>query len=380
HRLRNALDPGPRTGMTPRRHLRRRLAALLSLLALALTTAGCTSPSPQPSPTLTTPASTPSASPTPKALPWGPTPQEVQAAIETASTMSPEEAAGQVILARYEGTDPDKPADLLRRYHLAGVVLFAENVKSLDQVLATGEAVQEAQTAIGRSWPAIVSTDNEGGLVQRLSSATGPWTSFPEYMSAGAADDADVVHDAAHAMAIELRASGVNLNFAPVADVTIGAKDAVIGTRSAGGDPGRVADAVTASVHGFADAGILSSLKHFPGHGSLTVDSHKGLPVQTASAATLAERDLVPFQAGVEAGAPMVMMGHIAVQAWEAKVPASQSPVAYQKLREQIGFTGVAVTDGMDMSAITDSYEPGQIAVTALQAGADLLLTPADVG
>src|SRR5699024_10789750 len=178
-------------------------------------------------------------------------------------------------------------------------------------VLATGEAVQEAQTAIGRSWPAIVSTDNEGGLVQRLSAQSGPWTSFPEFMSAGAADDADVTHDAAHAMAIELRASGLNLNFAPVADVTIGAADAVVGTRSAGGDPQRVADAVTAAVHGFADAGILSSLKHFPGHGSLRVDSHEELPVQEASAATLTNRDLVPFEAGVQAGAPMVMMGHI---------------------------------------------------------------------
>src|SRR5699024_4780338 len=110
-----------------------------------------------------------------------------------------------------EGTDPHKPADLVRRYHLAGVVLFADNVKSLDQVVATSEAIQEAQGAIGRSWPAIVSTDNEGGLVQRLSAQTGPWTSFPAYMSAGAAHDADVVHDAAHAMAIELRASGLNL-------------------------------------------------------------------------------------------------------------------------------------------------------------------------
>lgn len=370
--------------MRRRRSPGRPWATLLSLLTMAmavsLSVAACTSPSPQPEPTPTIRSSTTATGrPTPEPLPWGPTPDEVEAAIETASTMTPGEVAGQVILARYDGTDPHTPADLLQQYHLAGVVLFGENVKSLDQVVATGKAVQKAQSSIDRSWPAIVATDNEGGAVQRLSAESGPWTSFPAFMSAGAADDTQVGHDAAYAMAIELRASGLNLNFAPVADVTVGAADAAIGTRSAGSDPQGVAAAVTAAVDGYSDAGILSSLKHFPGHGSLTVDSHQGLPVQDADAATLADRDLIPFQAGVDAGAPMVMMGHIAVQAWDPDVPASMSPVAYQKLREQIGFTGVAVTDGLDMGAITEAYEPGQIAVQALTAGADLLLTPPDV-
>ncbi len=367
--------------MRPRGRHRPGLAALVALLLGALTLTACTAPAggPTPTPPPTT-APSPSPSPTPEPLPWGPTEPEVQAAIETAATMSPEEVAGQVIVARYPGTDPAAAAEQLARYHLAGLVLFGENVSSLEQVRATAEAIQAAQSEAGRSWPAIFAVDNEGGTVQRLSARTGPWTSFPAFMANGAAHDPDVTRAAAEAMAIELRASGLNLDFAPVADVTIGAEDAVIGTRSAGDDPELVAGVVSAAVHGFTDGGVISSLKHFPGHGSLQVDSHQGLPEQEAGAGELAERDLVPFQAGIEAGAATVMVGHISVQAWDPGVPASLSPVAYQHLREDLGFTGVAITDGLDMGALTNTYSTEEIAVQALAAGADLLLTPSDAG
>lgn len=359
--------------------------ALAALLMGALALTGCTPSGPANPPTTppeetTEPSPSQSSSPSAEPLAWGPTEAEVDAAIATASSMSPEEVAGQVILARYPGTDPAAAADQLTQYHLGGLVLFSENVDSLDQVVATSEAVQEAQAELDRSWPAVFSVDNEGGLVQRLSAASGPWTSFPDFMAAGAAGDAEVTHDAAQAMAIELRASGLNFDFAPVADVTIGADDAAIGTRSAGDDPERVAATVSAAVEGFTDGGVVSSLKHFPGHGSLTVDSHENLPEQTASARELAERDLVPFQAGVDAGAATVMMGHIAVDAWDEDLPASLSPAAYEHLREDLGFTGVAITDGLDMGALTNSYGPDEIAVMALDAGADLLLGPTDVG
>ncbi|QOR72810.1 beta-N-acetylhexosaminidase [Ruania alkalisoli] len=293
--------------------------------------------------------------------------------------MSPDEAAGQVILARYPGTDPDAAAAELTQYHLGGLVVFGANVDSTEQVAQTAAAVQEAQADLGRDWPAIMAVDNEGGLVQRLSAATGDWTSFPPFMAAGAADDAAVVSDAAEAMAIELRATGINYDFAPVADVTIGSADPVIRDRSPSGDPDRAARAVEAAVQGFADGGLLSSLKHFPGHGALTVDSHEDLPVQSASADELAERDLTPFRAGIEAGAPTVMMGHISVEAWDPGVPASLSPEAYRVLREELGFTGVAITDGLDMGALTQTRTSAEIAVEALAAGADLLLGPVDV-
>ena len=293
--------------------------------------------------------------------------------------MTPEQVAGQVMLSRYLGTDPAAAADLVSRYHLAGVILFGDNIASLDQVVATGATLQAASVADGRDWPAIFSTDNEGGIVQRLNAQTGPWTSFPEFASAGAAGDADVVSAAAEAMATELRASGLTVDFAPDADVTVGPADVAIGTRSAGSDPHQVASAVDAALAGFAAGGVISTVKHFPGHGSLTVDSHQALPVQSATAAELAAGDLVPFAAAVEAGVPMVMMGHIAVTAWDPGVPASLSPAAYRVLREDLAFTGVAVTDGLDMGALTQTRTSAQIVVEALGAGADLLLGPTDV-
>ncbi len=312
------------------------------------------------------------------ALAWGPTEADLAQATERAAQMDEEDLAGQVIIARYAGTDPASAAAMVAEYRLGGVILFADNITSPDQVRHTAEAVQEAHEDLDRDWPAAVSVDNEGGLVQRMSGATGDWTTFPPFAAAGAAGDEAVVAGAMAAMARELRASGVTMNFAPVADVSIGPQDPTINTRAAGSDPEVVSAAVTAAVEGFADGGVLSSLKHFPGHGALTVDSHEVLPVQPATGEELTDRDLVPFRAGIEAGAPMVMMGHIAVDAWDEGVPATLSPQAYRILREDLGFTGVAITDGLDMGALTATRTSGQIAVEALAAGADLLLTPAD--
>ncbi len=317
--------------------------------------------------------------PAEEALPWGPTPSEVQEATEIASEMSDDELAGQVIIARYGGTDPAIPAALVADYNLAGVILFTENVTSAAQVRETAEAVQDAHADLGREWPAAISVDNEGGLVQRMSGASGEWTTYPPFAAAGAVDDDGVISEAYAAMGNELRGSGVTMNFAPVADVSIGAQDPTINLRAAGSDPEVVSSTVQAALDGFAEGGVLTSIKHFPGHGSMTVDSHEELPVQTASSDELAQRDLVPFEAGIEAGAPMVMMGHIAVQAWDEGEAASMSPQAYRVLREDLGFTGVAITDGLDMGALTADRTPSEIAVDALDAGADILLTPQDV-
>ncbi|QGH70388.1 glycosyl hyrolase family 3 [Pseudactinotalea sp. HY158] len=387
----------PRFGVwTAQRACRRRrgraggLAALTAVLT-AFALAACTSPTGTPGSTgtpgpgesatnggaATSSSPTPTTPPPPPPLAWGPTEADVQGWIDEAAGLDLAEAAGQVIIARYSGTDPATPADLVRKLDLGGIVLFAGNIASLDQVIATGEAIQAAGEDLGRDWPTIVSADDEGGRVQRLSGARGPWTTFPSFSHAGDAP-AKVVREAMAAMAIEQRASGLNTDFAPDADVTIGPADPTIGDRSASEDPDKAAAAVAAAVEGFTAGGVLSSLKHFPGHGALTVDSHKALPVQEDTTAELEERDLVPFRAGIEAGAPMVMMGHIDVEAWDPGVPASMSAAAYDYLREELGFTGVAITDGLEMGALDAIGDAGDIAVTAIGAGADLLLGPTD--
>jgi beta-N-acetylhexosaminidase len=367
--------------------MRRRQLALAAL-AGALLLVGCTdpqgggepTPTGEPSPSTTSPTPAPSESPTAEpTLAWGPTEVDLEQAMADAAALSDEAAAGQVLIGRFSGTDPAAAAAAVSELDLAGVVVFANNVDSLDQMIAVGDAVHEAVGAT-RDWPGIVSVDNEGGMVQRLSGATGPWTTFPPFQVAGAASSSPEVISAAYAaMGRELLASGITMNFAPDADVTVGPADVTIGSRSAGSDPDRVADTVVAAYEGFTAGGVLTSAKHFPGHGSLEVDSHESLPVLDASTAELASRDLVPFQAAVDAGVPMVMMGHIAVSDWDPGVPASLSPAAYSYLRTELGFTGVAVTDGLDMGALTSTYTDAQIAAQALIAGADLLLGPTDV-
>ena len=379
---------------------RRRLS--LALAAVAATgLVACTPSTPDPTPEPTSPTDEgsetatgsgeagpdPSASPSPSPSepadypnPWGPTPEEVDPATEEAAAMSADEVAGQVIVSTIVDPRPDVVAAHVEDFHLGGVILMGEAVTSLEQVAALTDAVQQAHSGSGRDWPALVSTDNEGGTVQRLDSTAGPWTDFPEFAVAGQAaanDDDGAVTDAYTAMGRELRGAGINTDWAPVADVTVPGQDAIIGGRSASSDPAIAARTVGAATRGFLDAAVLPAAKHFPGHGSLTADSHETLPSLTRGDDELAAQDLPPFESAIEAGTPMIMVGHIDVTTWDPGVAASVSPEAYRVLRDELGFSGVAVTDGLDMGALTPVGDPGDIAVAALDAGADLLLGPA---
>jgi beta-N-acetylhexosaminidase len=357
-----------------------RALAALTLAALGACSAG---PSAQPAPGRTSPApagspsaTAPRTAPAPAALPWGPTEADLDAARAAVAAMGLEQLAGQVVVARYAGTEPATAGDLVARHHLAGVILMGDNVAGPDQVRATAGAVQAAVAADGRGWPGVVAVDQEGGTVARVGS---PATEFPTFMTHGAARDANATRAASAASGTELRSLGFTVVFAPVADVTSGQDDPTIGSRSASDDPARVSAAVTAALAGYEDAGIVAVVKHYPGHGSVPADSHETLPVQPATPDVLAARDLVPFSAAARAGARAVMTSHIAVQAWDPGVPASLSPAAYTALRTTTGFAGVAVTDALDMAAVTGAAAPGDAAVGALAAGADLLLMPPDV-
>lgn len=337
-----------------------------------------------PSPTGDEPGQTPTATatPTPKPLPWGPMPKDLADAADLVATWTPEQLAGGVTVARYGGTDPGTPASLVKELHLAGVIVMGDNVAGADQVAATAVAVQQAAADDGRDWPAIVSVDQEGGRVERF---TGEVTAFPTLMTGGAAVAGDpdtgarAVSGAAQAAGAQLRALGFTWVNAPVADVTIGPSDPTIGSRSPSADPALASRVVVAAVEGYREAAIVPVVKHYPGHGSVTVDSHEALPVQDASLAALRARDLAPFAQAAKAGAPVVMMSHLAVDAFEPGVPSTLSSAAYASLRSDAGFEGVAITDALDMAAVTAEYGAGGAAVKALAAGADVLLMPSDV-
>jgi beta-N-acetylhexosaminidase len=297
--------------------------------------------------------------------------------------MTLEEKAGQVLMPSYGGTDAEAQAGTIERLHLAGSIIMGENVPldAQNQVdpaamAAVNARLAQATRADGRGWPGLIGVDQEGGVVARLGA---PLTEWPAPMSYGAAGSVPLTKDAGRALASELAPLGFNVDFAPDTDVTIGPADPTIGARSMSGDPDSAARLGVAFSQGMQEAGLLPAVKHFPGHGSVTVDSHQSLPVQPAGVAELSARDWKPFQAAVAAGTPMVMTGHIAVPALEPGVPASLSRPTYAALRG-MGFNGVAVTDALNMGAIQQQFPGGAVAPAALAAGADLLLMPADVG
>ncbi len=316
-------------------------------------------------------ADTSSVEPLPIGTGWGPSAAEIERARELVGGLSLRERAGQVIVARYAGSTP--PSRLVNGLHLGGVVMFDDNVRSTDQVRAGNRALQRAARAAGRRFPVTVAVDQEGGIVERVTTGT----RFPAFMTAGAAADTRLTRTASRASGAELAGLGFTTDYAPVADVTIGSADAAIGSRSAGASPAHVAEHVVAAAKGYRSAGVVPTLKHFPGHGALTADSHLTLPTQDRSVAELERTDYVPFRAGVEAGLPSVMVGHINVPAVDRGVPASLSrAVITGQLRDRLGFEGLVVTDALDMQAVAQRFASGRAAVRALTAGADVVLMP----
>lgn len=311
-----------------------------------------------------------------------PTQAELDAATGDVSKLTTKQLAGQVIVGYYQGTSPQAAADAVRRNGLGGVIIMGDNVPSNPTDESAGlpavtKAVQAAVKESGRSWPAVIGIDQEGGPVTRITSGVTP---LPGAMAYGAADDAALATQLAKDEGQELRSLGVTMNFAPDADVTVGPSDPTIGVRSPSSDPQRVARAVNAQVAGYQQAGIVPVIKHFPGHGSVTTDTHVDYAVQAQSVEQLMKRDWVPFASASKAGVPAIMTAHIVVKDVDPNVPSTLSPkVLTGQLRDKLGFKGLIVTDGMNMGAIVKKFDRGgAAAVSALEAGADVVLMPAD--
>lgn len=309
---------------------------------------------------------------------WGPTLGEIDDARALVATWTPEQLAGQVIVGRFHGTDPEEPARMVRELHLAGVSVTGDNVVDQAQVLAMTSALAQAAKDDGRDFPPVIGVDQEGGYVSHL---RGIATDFPHFQAAGFAIEADarlgrrVTRRAALTTGLELRGLGFTWVFAPVADVTIGAADPTIGPRSSSEDPTVAAQAIGAAIKGYDDAGIVSTVKHFPGHGSATTDSHDTLPVVDSSLAEIEKHDLPPFESAIAHRAPAVMLSHLDLTDIAPDVPASMAPAVYDLLRDDLGFEGVTITDSLGMGAVGGRPTP---ALQALEAGADLLLMPVD--
>jgi len=298
-----------------------------------------------------------------------------------ASAMSLEEKVGQVFMVWFEGAAVGADiAGLIRDRHLGGVILYTApgNIESPLQLAGLTAGLQQ-QAASGRGIGLLVGIDQEGAPVDRLRRG---FTVFPSQMALAATGRADLAGQAAASTARELRAVGINTDFAPVADVNINPANPVIGIRSFGSNPADAARFAAAATAGFVGAGVVCTPKHFPGHGDTAVDSHVGLPRVDHDAATLATVDFPPFRSAFAAGAPAVMTAHVLAPALDPEgMPATLSRnVLSGVLRGRLGFDGVIFTDSLGMGAVAATYGTPEAAVLALAAGADVLLIGADAG
>ncbi|MFD0266848.1 glycoside hydrolase family 3 protein [Streptomyces sp. NPDC127106] len=271
-----------------------------------------------------------------------------------------------VLQPGFEGTTA--PAWVLRRVAegLTAVGLFGRNIASPEQLAALTAQLRAERDDV------LVAIDEEGGDVTRLEVRGG--SSFPGNLALGAVDDTGLTRGVARELGRRLAACGVNLNWAPSADVNSNPDNPVIGVRSFGADTGLAARHTAAYVEGLQAAGVAACTKHFPGHGDTNVDSHHALPRIDVDLETLAVRELVPFRAAIEAGTKAVMSAHILVPALDPTRPATLSPqVLTGLLRKELGYEGLIVTDGMEMNAIAGTYGIERGSVLAIAAGADAI-------
>ncbi|WP_203823923.1 glycoside hydrolase family 3 protein [Actinoplanes palleronii] len=328
-------------------------------------------------------------------------------AAETVARLSDEDLAGQVLIPyAYGGSATqvdagaiagnrslagvDTPAQMIAKYRLGGLILVSftqqdptgktnptSNVEDPKQVRALTAGLQEAARQLPAAAPLMIGTDQEYGIVTRITDGV---TLLPSAIAVGAAAQPVLTEAAWHAAGRELAAMGVTVDFAPVADTLGVAGSSVIGSRSYGTDAKANAGQVGAAVRGLQAAGVSAALKHFPGHGHTTGDSHEELPAIKQSLAAWKAQDLPPFQSGVQAGAGVVMSGHLDLQAVDKGTAATFShKIMTDVLRGQLKFTGVAITDAMNM-APAKKWPAGEAAVRALNAGNDMLLMPPDIG
>ena len=272
--------------------------------------------------------------------------------------------------------------EVIENYHVGGVIYFnwTDNIgMPLDkkQVNGLSNGLQEIAMEQDTEIPLFISTDQEGGIVQRV---TSPGTVFPGNMALGAIGSEAYATQSASILGKELNSLGINMNFAPSVDVNMNPENPVIGIRSFGEDPDLVSRLGVAQMNAYKDENVMASAKHFPGHGDTDTDSHFGLPIIDHDLETLHEVDLKPFKAAIDAGIDSIMTAHIVVPALDdSGLPATLSkPILTDLLREEMGYDGLIITDSLGMSG-ANVYPADQVPVEALKAGVDVLLNPPDV-
>lgn len=290
-------------------------------------------------------------------------------------SMSLDEKIGQMIFSGVDGTEmTTETENIIRNYHVGGIILFGNNIESKKQTVTFLNEMKNANT--DNPYPLLLGVDEEGGSVTRMPDEI---KNLPSSRSIGELNNPDVSFNVGTMLGKQMKALGFNLDFAPVLDVNSNPNNPVIGDRSFGDNPNIVTKLGVQTMKGIQNEGIISVMKHFPGHGDTGVDSHLELPEVNKSYEELAALELVPFKQAISKGADVNMVAHILLPKIDKDYPASMSKkVITGMLRDDFNFDGVVITDDLTMEAITDHYNVADASVQTVKAGGDLLLVAHD--
>ncbi len=287
--------------------------------------------------------------------------------------MTIEQKVGQLFVAGFDGTQlTEEDVTHIRKYRIGNLIYFSRNLESKRQIIELGRQIQDVMNSMPGEIPAFIAVDQEGGMVTRIYNGA---TFFPSAMAIGKTGIPQDAHTVGAYMGLELRSLGINFNLAPVLDVNNNIANPVIGVRSYGEDPVRVAEFGSHFVKGLQENGVLACAKHFPGHGDTSADSHSAMPIIKHSLERLEKVELVPFKKAIESGVSAVMSSHILFENITSDgLPGTLShEILTGLLRKRLGFDGLIITDCMEMDAIATTVGTDKGALMAIKAGADLV-------
>ncbi|MBU3180805.1 beta-N-acetylhexosaminidase [Clostridium psychrophilum] len=297
--------------------------------------------------------------------------KKIDAVKNKINTMSLDDKIGQLVIVGLDGfTITNNINNLIKNHKVGGIILFKTNVDNSKQLVNLTNSLKTSD--FQNKTPLFISVDEEGGRVSRMPNEI---NNFPTNKSIGKSNNSNLSYNIGKTIAEELNDFGFNMNFAPVLDINSNVNNPVIGDRSLGSNPGIVSKLGIRTMNGMRDNNIIPVIKHFPGHGDTSVDSHIGLPIVSKDLTTLNNFELIPFKEAIKNNADAIMVSHILLNKIDANNPASMSKTVITSiLRKSLKFTGVVITDDMTMGAIIKYNDIGKAAVKSFNAGSDIIL------
>ncbi|WP_054024875.1 beta-N-acetylhexosaminidase [Bacillus sp. FJAT-28004] len=344
----------------------------VTILTLLIICSSCgtnnTAVTPSPSPAIS-PSVQPSIKPSP--MPTDESPEHSDSLKQQIANMTLDEKIGQMVIVGIEGISVQKQAkELIEKYRVGGFILYKDNMNDAAQILKLLNQLKETNQQ--NQTPLWLSLDQEGGKVNRMPAE---FIKLPPASEVGKVGNTDYTNQIGQALGEEVRSLGFNMDFAPVLDINSNAKNPVIGNRSYGTDAETVIKHGIETMKAIQSKQVAAVVKHFPGHGDTSVDSHLDLPVVNKSLEELKAFELLPFEEAIQQDTDAIMIAHLLIPKIDKDYPASLSKKLITKLlREELGYEGVVMTDDMTMGGITEHFDVGKAAVTSILAGSDIIL------